>query len=247
MSLYFSSELSGSLIKLSPEESSHCIRVMRQKVGDIVHVTDGKGVLCKARILQANDRKCELAPIERHSQKKRSDSYLHIAVAPTKNIRRFEWFLEKATEIGIDEITPLLCEHSERKTLNIARMNIILVAAMKQSQQTFLPKLNPLVEINEFICRVKEACRDETRSRPYLNHIKKFIAFYNENNPDLAILIKRAENALILIGPEGDFTEGEKKLSETSGFNPVNLGYTRLRTETAALAACHTVSLINRI
>jgi len=158
---------------------------------------------------------------------------LHIAIAPTKNIDRIEWFLEKATEIGIDEITPLICIHSERRTVNAERLNKVIIAAMKQSLKAYLPKLNKETKIEEFI-------RQQTTS-------SKFIGYCSGDTQKLKDMYKSGNDAVILIGPEGDFSEGEVMKAKENGFIPINLGNSRYRTETAALVACHTINLMNDV
>ena len=213
------------------EESKHIIKVLRKKDSDILFVTNGLGYLFKTEITLASDNKCtvKIISFEKSATPK---FHLHLVVAPTKMNDRFEWFLEKATEIGIHEITPIICDRSERKVINTERFDKILLTAMKQSNVLFLPKLNNPISFKEFVKRKQEG----------LN----FIAHCEETNKKtLKTALKPNENVTILIGPEGDFTEKEIELALDSNYIPVSLGNTRLRTETAAIVACHSVVFVN--
>ncbi|MGX1930543.1 16S rRNA (uracil(1498)-N(3))-methyltransferase [Flagellimonas sp. 2504JD4-2] len=233
MQLFYNPTLDNSFKQFffPAEESKHIVKVLRKKEGDILHITNGKGYLFEAEILIADLRKCKAQIIsEEKSIPKRYQ--LHLAVAPTKMNDRYEWFLEKATEIGIDAITPIICEHSERKTLKLDRMERVLQSAMKQSLQTFLPKLNPPISYKEFL-------QQEIKGL-------KFIAHCDEGEKmELKRRVAADKDVTILIGPEGDFSAPEITLALEKGFVPVSLGNTRLRTETAAIVACSTVSIIN--
>ena len=213
------------------EESKHIIKVLRKKDTDILYVTNGLGLLFKTEITLASDSKCtvKIISFEKSATPK---FHLHLAVAPTKMNDRFEWFLEKATEIGIHEITPIICDRSERKVINAERFEKILLTAMKQSNVLFLPKLNNAVSFKEFLKQKQQG----------LN----FIAHCEETDKKtLKTALKPNENVTILIGPEGDFTEKEIELALDSNYIPVSLGNTRLRTETAAIVACHSVVFVN--
>lgn len=234
MQLFYAPELNPQLKEymLDEQESKHCIKVLRMKAGDRLHLTDGRGNLYLGRLTDDHIKKCIVVIEEVKQEQDKRHCHLHIAVAPTKNINRFEWFLEKATEIGIDEITPLLCTYSERKHLKPERLEKILAGAMKQSLKTCLPRLNSMVKLNDF---VRQAFSGQ-----------KFIAYVEEQQPDsLKNCYKQKGDVLILIGPEGDFSPEEVRLAMENGFEPINLGPNRLRTETAALVACHTINLIN--
>jgi 16S rRNA (uracil1498-N3)-methyltransferase len=188
--------------------------------------------LSEAEIADANPKKCRLTIVNSALDFGKRNFHLHIAIAPTKNIDRFEWFLEKATEIGIDEITPLLTSHSERKTINAERLEKILVSAMKQSLKAYLPQLHELTTFKELIINNKTE--------------NKFIAYCDEiQKIHLKDLATKGNNTLILIGPEGDFSPEEIKLAIENGFKVVSLGESRLRTETAGIVACHIVNLAN--
>jgi 16S rRNA (uracil1498-N3)-methyltransferase len=233
MFLFFAPDISNDapFCLLSEEESYHCTRVLRLKEGDPVRLTNGKGTLFEGILGAGAPKSRKIIITKAFADFEKRMFHLHIAIAPTKNINRFEWFLEKATEIGIDEITPVICDHAERVSVNTERMSRLLIAAIKQSGHTRLPVLNRPTPAPELIKRPFNGAR--------------FIASYKDNNPQLAQKCPRGTDALILIGPEGDFSERELSLATQSGFAMVNLGDFRLRTETAALFACSAVNLIN--
>jgi 16S rRNA (uracil1498-N3)-methyltransferase len=213
------------------EESRHIIKVLRKKDSDILHVTNGLGLLFETEITLASDNKCivEVLSIKKSPEPK---FRLHLAVAPTKMNDRFEWFLEKATEIGIQEITPIICDRSERKVINLERFEKIILSAMKQSNETYLPKLNEAISFKEFIKQKNDGLQ--------------LIAHCEETDKkSLKEVLKPNENVTILIGPEGDFSDKEIALALENNFQPVMLGNTRLRTETAAVVACHSVVFFN--
>ncbi|TDO20098.1 16S rRNA (uracil(1498)-N(3))-methyltransferase [Pedobacter duraquae] len=219
---------------LNEEESRHCSKVLRLGIGDQVSLVDGRGGLYQAEIASETKRQVTLKVISTTLAYQKRNHHLHIAVAPTKNIERLEWFLEKATEIGIDEITPIICAHSERKVIKEDRLVKVITAAVKQSLQAYHPQLNPAISFADFIRKESGAqkmiahCIDDT-SRTYISDIAQPHAAY-----------------LILIGPEGDFSPAEIDSALQSGFKPLTLGNTRLRTETAALAACFELNYLNR-
>ena len=213
------------------EESKHIIKVLRKKDTDILFVTNGLGLLFKTEITLASDNKCTVKIIS-FKQAEPSKFHLHLAVAPTKMNDRFEWFLEKATEIGIHEITPIFCDRSERKVVNAERFDKILLTAMKQSNVLFLPKLNAAISFKEFVKQKNEGFQ--------------LIAHCEETDKKtLKSILKPNENVTLLIGPEGDFSEKEIALALENNYIPVSLGETRLRTETAAIVACHSVVFVN--
>ena len=213
------------------EESKHIIKVLRKKESDILFVTNGLGYLFKTEIALASDSKCTVNILSFEKQEP-SKFHLHLAVAPTKMNERYEWFLEKATEIGIQEITPIICEHSERKVIKIDRFQKIIESAMKQSLHYFIPKLNEPITYKEFL------------KKEYSG--QKFIAHCEETDKkSLKKELKTKEDVLILIGPEGDFSVKEIQMALDNKYIPVSLGETRLRTETAAIVACHSVVLLN--
>ena len=216
-------------IILSAEESKHATKVLRKKEGDILNFTDGKGAFYKAEITVADSRKCRLKVVSTEQKEKQHNYHLHIAIAPTKNMDRFEWFLEKATEIGIDEITPIICSHSERKVIKTERCNRILLSAMKQSLKFHLPKLNEAISFNDFL-------KQDYKGSKYIAHCE------DGEKKELKIENK-TEKTIILIGPEGDFSPKEIELALQNQFKAVSLGTSRLRTETAGLVAVHTINL----
>jgi 16S rRNA (uracil1498-N3)-methyltransferase len=212
-------------------ESKHIIKVLRKKDTDILHVTNGAGCLFETEITLASDSKCTVKIIS-FQKKPKSKYHLHLAVAPTKMNDRYEWFLEKATEIGVHEITPIICERSERKVINNERFDKIILAAMKQSNELYLPKLNEAVTFKDFLKTKNEGLQ--------------LIAHCEETDKKtLKSVLKHNENITMLIGPEGDFSEKEIAMAIENGLVPVSLGNTRLRTETAAIAACHSVAFFN--
>ena len=213
------------------EESKHIIKVLRKKDTDILHVTNGLGFLYTTEITLASDSKCTVKIIS-FEKAAPSKFRLHLAVAPTKMNDRYEWFLEKATEIGIQEITPIICDHSERKVINNERFDKILLAAMKQANELYLPKLNPAITFKEFIS--------------LQNDDLKMIAHCEETDKKtLKSVLQSNQNITMLIGPEGDFSQKEIALALSNNYTAVSLGNTRLRTETAAIVACHSVVFVN--
>lgn len=232
MHLFYSPDLKDDHYELSQDDSKHCIKVLRLKKGDLVYLTDGKGTLYKARIIHDDLRSCRVEVVEKQYDYGKRPFYLHIAIAPTKNIKRFEWFLEKSTEIGIDEITPLICFHSERRQLKTDRSNRIITAAIKQSLKTYHPVLNEVVHYNEF---VESGIPGE-----------KFIAYFDQGySKHFKNQYVFGKDATIVIGPEGDFSQQELDKAMYSGFNPVSLGKSRLRTETAGVVATSIINLLN--
>jgi len=218
---------------LSEEESKHCIRVLRLGLGDGIILINGKGGWFEAEIVDAHPKRTLVKILSVISNFNQRNHYLHIAIAPTKNIERFEWFLEKATEIGIDEITPILCAHSERRELKIDRLSKRITAAMKQSLKAYHPILNPLTPFREFISQVDDN--------------QKFIAHCMEGGKEfLKDVLAPSSSCTILIGPEGDFSPAEVQQAAQFEFAPISLGESRLRTETAALSVCFEVNFINR-
>ena len=234
MQLFYTPDINSDEYTLSKEESRHCIQVLRKKIGDIIYLVDGKGGYYKATLIGDNPKSCQLKidQVERNYGK--SAIHIHIAIAPTKMNERFEWFLEKSTEIGINEITPILCEHSERKVLKLERMNKILVAAMKQSKQAYLPKLNAAVSFDSFVS-------NNTIEERYIANCAE-----NDKKKQLKEVIKKGTDTLVLIGPEGDFSQKEINYAMRHGFSSVSLSKNRLRTETAAIVSCNTINLINQ-
>lgn len=213
------------------EESKHIIKVMRKKDGDILFVTNGLGLLFKTQITLASDSKCTVKIVSVETAQK-PKYHLHLAVAPTKMNDRFEWFLEKATEIGISEITPIICDHSERQHIKTDRFDKIIQSAMKQSLHYFLPKLNEPIGFKDFV-------KSNPTGLLCIAHCEE------TDRKSLKNILKPNENMTILIGPEGDFSQKELQLAFENKYVPVSLGNTRLRTETAAIVACHSAAFIN--
>lgn len=228
MHIFYTPQIDSNYFTLSEDESKHCIRVLRLKLNDKIQLIDGKGGLYTAIIIDDNIRKCKTEIIESIKDYKKRKFNLHIAISPTKNIDRFEWFVEKATEIGIDEITPMITEHSERRNINIERLNKVIISASKQSINAYFPKLNDVTKIKDIL---------------NMNYNgSKYIAYYSDNN--LKDIYQPNSNALILIGPEGDFTNEELDNAKANNFKVAGLGNNRLRTETAGIVAC---TIINQI
>lgn len=234
MHLFYAPEKQGEYCVFSPEESLHCAKVLRLKEGDEVWLADGMGNMYRGLLEVVHPKNC-LAKITEVLQTPFQQNYhIHIAVAPTKNIERIEWFLEKATEVGIHEISLVFCEHSERTQVKYERLQKVLIAAMKQSLQSRLPRLNPAVSFVEFI---KQNHNAET----------KYIAYCADEYPKIKLTSQnlKSKSILVLIGPEGDFSPREAELAVNNEFLAVSLGQTRLRTETAALYAAWSVQIAN--
>lgn len=234
MQLFFQQDILPPTIYLEPDESKHLTRVLRKSVGDIVHVTDGEGNLYECRLTDANPKKSILQVIS-SEQVPADDFYIHLAVAPTKSPDRMEWMIEKITEIGFHEMTLLSTMNSERSFLKTERLQKKMISACKQSLKYHTPKINQTIDIKDFI------------TYPEWNDFQKLIAYVDENHDHhLMDLAKPKGNYLILIGPEGDFDPKEIDHAFTHGFEPVSLGKSRLRTETAGLAAVHMLQVLNR-
>lgn len=227
MQLFFS-EINDNKVIFSNDEKKHLTKVLRKQEGDIISVIDGKGYLYSTKINSLDKNSSLIEIIKKEKKKKKHNYHLHIGIAPTKNISRFEWFLEKATEIGIDEITPIICNRSERKKINIQRCNRILVSSIKQSLKFYKPKLNVPSNFNDFI-------KEKLEGDKLIAHCLK-----TEKNK---INKSKHKKYTILIGPEGDFTENEINLALKNGFKATTLGKSRLRTETAGIIATHSVNL----
>jgi len=229
--LFYVPEINPPESILPEDESRHCIKVLRLRQGDEILITDGKGIIYSGDLINEDPRGTRVSIIEEFSGRPERYYHLHIAIAPTKNISRLEWFLEKCTEIGIDEITPVFCENSERKIIKPVRLEKIIVAAAKQSLTATFPRLNEARNLSELL---------GTDHRG-----DKFIACLSDKSSPLKIKYQKGSDVLILVGPEGDFTENEVEHALKNGFEQVTLGHGRLRTETAGVVACHTVALIN--
>ena len=234
MNVFYIKGAKEGLITMPEEESKHCVKVLRMTEGERFCVTDGEGSLYDAELVDALPKH---ATVNLTNKRKGYDHWsfnLEIAIAPTKLNERTEWFLEKATEIGIDRVRLFTSYHSERRAANVERFQKVMIAAMKQSIKSRLPKIDDLVPFDKLVKQPFEG--------------QKFIAWIDDNVKDcLCDLYQKGENALILIGPEGDFSPEEVALAKENGFVPVSLGDARLRTETAAMVACHTVQLMNQM
>lgn len=218
--------------ELPEEEASHAVRVLRMTEGDEMVLMDGRGTFYRAQVSAASSKRCMFTVLEEMPQERQWTGHLHLAMAPTKNMDRTEWLAEKATEIGFDELSFLNCRWSERKVIKTDRIQKILVSAMKQSHKPELPVLNEMMDFKKFV------------QQPFGG--QKFIAHCHKDNlPELRAIIKRDTDVLVLIGPEGDFSEEEVALAEADGFVSISLGKSRLRTETAALVAVHLMHLHN--
>lgn len=233
MNIFYTPDIEGNTYTLNEEESKHCVRVLRMMVGDAINLVDGKGGFYTAKIADANPKRCRVDVVSKIEDYGKRPYHLHIAIGPTKLIDRYEWFLEKVTEIGIDEITPLESFHSERRVVKQERSEKVVTAAVKQSMKAFHPIVNEITSFKELV------------KLPFNG--KRLIAHCNVGNK---ILLKKAlepnENALILIGPEGDFSVEEVEMAVQNGFVEISLGDSRLRTETAGVVACDTLSFINQ-
>lgn len=232
MTLFYVPNLATANV-LPEEESLHAVKVLRLQAGDYIIVVDGVGGYHKARITLAHHKRCAFEILESQPEFGKRDYKLHIAIAPTKNMERLEWFVEKATEIGIDEITPIICRFSERKMVKDERLEKIIVSAAKQSVKAYFPKLNQQ-------CSFDELLKNHQASQKFIAHC------YEQDKRLLQTEITKSSDVLILIGPEGDFSEEEVQKAVALGFIPVSLGESRLRTETAGVVACHTVALLNQ-
>ncbi len=233
MPVFFTQHISGEHAFLEEEESRHVVRVLRLKKNDGLEFVDGLGMRYKSIITDPDPVHTKLRILESHIDHLSREFNLHIGIAPTKSTVRFEWFLEKATEIGIEEITPILCDHSERSRMRFDRLEKILISAMKQSGRALLPRLNPMIPLKDFV--------DKTNSDlKYIAHCRC---------KDGKMPMKPRESNLswtIMIGPEGDFSNDEVLISEEKGFQEISLGDAVYRTETAGIMACQLVSFLNQ-
>ncbi len=235
MQLFWTEEISkeSTEYSFSKEESRHIVKVLRKKEGDVLAITNGKGLEAKGKIIYAHEKKCLVSILESFMHKKPRNYSITIAIAPTKNMDRLEWFIEKCTEIGVDSIQPILCKHSERKAIKMERLDKIMVAAAKQSLKYHFPSIKPL-------CTFKEFIQNNDFDAKYIAHCREdaqTLSFFDSLNT--------GGNSVILIGPEGDFNREEISLALQAEYKAVSLGKARLRTETAGVVACHTAYLKN--
>lgn len=236
MQLFYAPEISLPRYTLPEEESKHCVRVLRMTVGDELHLTDGKGNMYRCKVVSDNVKRCEVEVVETWPEYERMSYGLTMCVAPTKNIDRFEWFLEKATEIGISEVYPLECDHSERRQIKLEREEKVITAAVKQSLKAYHPVLHDLTSVRDIIAM-------DFEGEKYIAHCDSLFG----ERPYLGNLVKKGANTLILIGPEGDFSKEEINFALQNGFKAISLGRERLRTETAAVVATTVVATINKL
>ena len=236
MQLFYAPEISLPRYTLPEEESKHCVRVLRMTVGDELHLTDGKGNMYRCKVVSDNVKRCEVEVVETWPEYERMSYGLTMCVAPTKNIDRFEWFLEKATEIGISEVYPLECDHSERRQIKLEREEKVITAAVKQSLKAYHPVLHDLTSVRDIIAM-------DFEGEKYIAHCDSSFG----ERPYLGNLVKKGANTLILIGPEGDFSKEEINFALQNGFKAISLGRERLRTETAAVVATTIVATINKL
>lgn len=222
MQIFYNSDINSSSFFLTKQESKHCIKVLRLKIGDQINIVDGKGGFYTAKIANENPNKCQVEITGKTENYKKAKTELSIAIAPTKNIARTEWFVEKATEIGIFQILPFTSFHSERRNLKAERLEKIAISAMKQSQKAYLPKISELQTFEQIIKTQFEG--------------QKFISYCKAQN-HLKNIIQPKQHTLLLIGPEGGFSDQEIELAKINGFQTISLGENRLRTETAAVVA----------
>ncbi|MES2838292.1 MAG: 16S rRNA (uracil(1498)-N(3))-methyltransferase [Bacteroidota bacterium] len=233
MQLFYNTEINLEEHLLLPEdEARHIVKALRYKTGDAIFFTDGKGFIYEGIVANDNYSNCEIKWSAKKEGSDKRTFRLHMAVAPTKNLDRFEWFVEKATELGIDEITPLLCSNSEKFSIKIDRLQKLAVSAMKQSNRTVLPIINPLVKFNDFFANA-------SNDKMYIAHC------YNSEKKQLKTALQLNKNTTILIGPEGDFSEKEVELALQHKAQAISLGNARLRTETAAMKACCLVNILH--
>ncbi|GAB4281197.1 MAG: 16S rRNA (uracil(1498)-N(3))-methyltransferase [Marinilabiliales bacterium] len=233
MHIFYEPNINNNKIELNENETNHCYKVLRLREGEKVQVINGKGTIYNAIIKELNNKKCLLDIEDTNFFEKDRNYNLHIAIAPTKNIDRFEWFLEKSTEIGIDTITPLICSRSERKKIKHDRCEKIIISAMKQSKNLYKPVLNQLTRFKDFV-------------KNNSNKDQLYIAHCNDDNiPLLKNIAKINKDITVLIGPEGDFTTDEVNLALANNYNEISLGNHRYRTETAGLIACQTIYILN--
>jgi 16S rRNA (uracil1498-N3)-methyltransferase len=233
MQLFYASTVTDNVLILDEKESAHCTRVLRMKKGAIVRATDGRGNLFEGILYKADPVRCEIKVTNIIHDYEKRNYRLHIAISPLKNPERFDWFVEKCVEIGIDEITPVICRHTEKQSIKHERIRNIILSAMKQSVKTFKTELNPACSFDQFIS-------EESQDKKMIAHCSRITG-----REKISDTYTRGENVRIIIGPEGDFSEEEITVASGKGFIPVHLGTSRLRSETAGIAACHTFYMLN--
>ena len=238
MHLFYTPDISSPEYILNEEESKHCVRVLRLTIGDKIILIDGKGGWYEGEIILDHPKKCGIKILSEQKEVGKRPFHLQLAIAPTKNMDRLEWFAEKATEIGIDTISLLNCQHSERVVVKTERLEKVLISAIKQSQNAYLPQLNEVIDFKKFISSTQHF-----KGQKFIAHC--YDALSKQGKPHLKQLYQASADVLILIGPEGDFSMEEVKHALENGFQEISLGTSRLRTETAALTACLTIHILN--
>lgn len=234
MQIFYAPGITGNLWVLDEKESRHCIRVLRMKEGTPVKVIDGKGNLYEGVISRADQKECEITINNVIREFEKRNYQLHIAISPLKNPERFEWFVEKSVEIGIDEITPIICKNTEKQSIKPGRINNIIVSAMKQSLKAGTTVLNEIIPFEEFV-------KKDFKGIKLISHCSTTV-----ERSKIDSFYSRGDDVIILIGPEGDFSEYEISVAISAGFKPMHLGESRLRTETAGIAACYSIYFINQ-
>jgi 16S rRNA (uracil1498-N3)-methyltransferase len=234
MQIFYSPDIKDNTCVLDKDESRHCVKVLRMTKGSLVKLIDGSGNMFEGQIVDPDPQRCSIAIIQTFPDFEKRNYRLHIAISPLKNQERLEWFVEKSVEMGIDEITPLICRNTEKPGIKAERINNIIISAMKQSLKASRPLLNEPAKFGEFIISAFNAIKMIAHCNPGFERNK------------IDSIYKSGRNAVILIGPEGDFSNEEVATAINNGFEPVHLGSSRLRTETAGIAACHSIYFINQ-
>jgi 16S rRNA (uracil1498-N3)-methyltransferase len=234
MQIFYAPGINGDSYILDEKESKHCIRVLRMVKGTAVKLIDGRGSLYEGHVSDPDPKKCLITISDVKPNFEKRNYRLNLAISPLKNPERFEWFIEKSVEIGVDEITPLICKNTEKKTVKFDRIENIIISAMKQSLKALKPVLNEPVNFERFISSSSDATMMIAHCR------------YDIERSGISEVYIKGNNAVIMIGPEGDFSEEEILAATKAGFTAVHLGTSRLRTETAGIAACHSIYFINQ-
>lgn len=248
MELFYTNNIDGNRAILPEQESIHCARVLRHKLGDIINFTDGKGYLYSGKLLEKIGKELSVQILSREKGVDSRPYFLHMAVALTKNIDRFEWFLEKAVEVGVDRITPLICEHSERRVFKYERANRLILSAAKQSLKTLFPILDEAVKVIDFIESQPNFEDNSLKENVYRNNVLKIMGHCREGEKEtITSILKNAKldkpHIIIMVGPEGDFSLEEIEFALKKEFKVMHLGNSRMRVETAAVTALNAVYL----
>ena len=236
MQYFYTPHIAEGQAILEAEEAAHCVQVLRKRIGDVIYLVDGRGHWYEGILAEANKKKCLVSIRHWREEVLPHPAKIHIAIAPTKNIHRFEWFLEKATEIGIHRIIPILCRRSERKKIRPDRLQKIIIAAMKQSLKATLPILDDLQPFDKYLDSMYASAKNKLHFIAHCSH---------DRRQALHKSYQKGKDVVVLIGPEGDFHPDEIKKASEMGFVGISLGASRLRTETAGIVACHTLNLLN--